>query len=82
MKSTKKKYVAIDDEVFAQGRKWNKESLAKFRHYQSEFVKENYQTITVRLRKRVAADIIQQVVSQDNASEYFRKLVRADIAAK
>ena len=80
MKSTEKKNIRIDEEIFAQGKLWNKKSYARYRQYQNKFIHDTYRQFTMRINKAKEADIIEKLNEQENGSEYIKKLIRADIA--
>jgi len=69
-----------EERVFSAGRRWNKDSLASFREYQKDFMKETYQSFVFRCNKETEADIIKQIKKQDNIAGYIKKLISNDIA--
>lgn len=47
--------------------------------YIQKFIKEKYVRLQILLNKETDSDIIEQLDSQTNKSEYVKNLIRADI---
>ena len=79
MRSSKKRLVEKDGLVYAQGKVWTKEQHLKFRQYQNEYNRNRYQLFGLRFNKETDQEIIDYLKAQDNLTDYFRKVVLADM---
>lgn len=58
---------------------YNKELAKRYQSYKIEFNRKQYFLYTCRLRKDTDKDVIDMIYSQENSTDYIRKLVEADI---
>ena len=84
MRSTKKKAVVSNKThtIYACGKIWDKDSLKRYREYQSEFLANRYRQFIIRMSKLTDAGIIEFMESQDNLTGYIRELIQKDMDAK
>lgn len=63
-------------------RKYSPETIEKMKAYKIKYNHENYKVLTLRLHKIDDKEVYDKIHNQDNATEYIKQLVRADIKKK
>lgn len=68
--------------IYAYGKFWTEETLAKYRIYQEKHRKAHYRACNIRFSKVSDLKLIEYIESQENIIDYFRQLIKADMEAK
>ncbi len=83
MRSTKKKPVQKKNgKVYVRGRTWTKAQLAAYSEYQVKYQKESYRSFVFRISREKDPDMIAFLESQENLTDYIRKLIDRDMKAR
>ena len=61
------------------GRTYSPESFEKFKKYQRKFMKDTYQKVEIRFRKREDAEILKHLYSQESIAGYIKELIVRDM---
>jgi len=78
-KKERKKRGQFTEPVLYQGRIWEQESLKNYKEYQTAFMKETYRTFVFRVTRNKEDAIIEHLESQENLTEYIKRLVLLDM---